>query len=400
MSITREALAVCILTAVAMIPSSTFAQLGETEAAITKRFGQPIGRKQISLPDEFPTANQYSTYRVNGLSIAACFSEGRCVIVRFSHRTCILTFPVVQGLMRTNTQNSEWETIFRGGFEYNDDGTFDSYDYLFRRKDGGSAIYRCSSYGSANLTITTPQAVGSTWKSLWNAEYHTRFKIESSMNLDNVTIGVLSDDDLFDTTATEGIQKQTPTIPVAENQPRTRQPNNATPNNAMNVVNSEGGASSAVKEGGISGKVDSRSRLGYLIAADLVAPLTCLLPAILLQLVFRWVTGSSLKYWRAYCASVCGTWLSSIPAFVVVLFAGEGAPLANMLILEVFAAAIAFFVTGVFFGAYLKTPDGKSIGMGLGLLLVLGEIGIVVVLAIIVAIVIWAFIAPSIPKTL
>lgn len=106
--------------------------------------------------------------------------------------------------------------------------------------------------------------------------------------------------------------------------------------------------------------------------AALSAPLQSLFPAWFLQIAFRWVTKSSLRYWRSYGACVLGMWIACVLSFVGALL--SHATQSQALAWTLLTIPACILAVSLFYGRFLKTADGTPIGGKKGFLILLAQL--------------------------
>lgn len=103
------------------------------------------------------------------------------------------------------------------------------------------------------------------------------------------------------------------------------------------------------------------------------APFQAFVSAWFLQVAFRWVTKSSLRYWHSYGACVLGTWIACVPSFL-------GAFLSHTTQSDALAWTLTIpaciFAVSMFYGRFLKAANGTPIGSKKGFLVLLAELTI------------------------
>ncbi len=113
-----------VLGVLAVLGSSAFARLGETEAECAARYGAPITTKPSQPPGE-----RDAEYSKTGIRVLVTFADGRAVAMAFSRPGGLLSEADIQVLLDANAAGAGW---VRGAAQDYDKVHFRS----FTRADG------------------------------------------------------------------------------------------------------------------------------------------------------------------------------------------------------------------------------------------------------------------------
>lgn len=120
--------------------------------------------------------------------------------------------------------------------------------------------------------------------------------------------------------------------------------------------------------------------LAVAIVIAIFAPFYSFIPAFIFQFAYRWVMKESLKYARAYCAFLFGTWIVCILSFGSAFLAYLTK---SILIPSAISTLIGLVLLSFFYGQYLKNSSKNAIGLKKGVLILLAEIAIIIAITIV-----------------
>lgn len=128
----RRILGLVLLVLLAASPAS--ARLGETEAQLKARFGEPTmrGQHRISAQGKLRELGYLLYFRQEDWSITCTVVDGRCMKISYSKRGD-WTEEQIRTVLNSNTQSAAWKEVTRPSVA--------TFRRDWRRSDGSSAVW-------------------------------------------------------------------------------------------------------------------------------------------------------------------------------------------------------------------------------------------------------------------